>query len=43
MFNLEILQMKTTKNTIKMAIYSRSFVQNFDNWWSLFKKNKRIA
>ena len=26
-----------------MDIYSRSSVQNFDNWWLWIRKNKRIA
>ena len=26
-----------------MAIYSRSSVQNFDNWWFWIRKNKFIA
>ena len=26
-----------------MAIYSRLSIQNFENWWFLIKKSKRIA
>ena len=40
---VNLLQTKTTKTQLKMAIYSRSFIQNFDNWWFWTRKNKHIA
>ena len=30
--------MKTTKSIMKMAICSRSPIQNFDNWWYWIRK-----
>ena len=38
-----ILLTKTIKNTIKRAIYSRSCVQNIDNWRFWIRKHKSIA
>ena len=35
--------MKTTKSTMKMAINSRSSLQNFDNQWLWIRKNKHIV
>ena len=38
----KILQRKTTKNIIKMTVYSRSPVQNFDNWWFWVRKTTAL-
>ena len=41
MINLDSFTNKNNKE--QMAIYSRPFVQTFDNWWFWVSKNKRIA
>ena len=43
MLNLDGIENEGNKKQLKMTIYSRSSVQNLDNWSLWIRKNKSIA
>ena len=43
MINLDIITNENNKRHWKMAIYTWSLVQNYNNWWFWIRKNKHIA
>ena len=43
MINLDIITNENNKRYWKMAIYTWSLVQNYNNWWFWIRKNKHIA